>query len=76
MSDRLYVGIDSGTQGTKAILLSENKRSVIAESYRGYGLLENNRGGREQHPETWINACREVLGEVLSNSAVNSKQVK
>lgn len=76
MNDRLYIGIDSGTQGTKAIVLSEKKRSVIAESYRGYGLLENNRGGREQHPETWIKACRQVLGEVLSYNTVNPKHVR
>lgn len=76
MSDRLYIGIDSGTQGTKAIVLSEKKRSVIAESYSGYDLLENDRGGREQHPDTWIKACREVLTDVLSSSALNPKHVR
>lgn len=76
MSDRLYIGIDSGTQGTKAIVLSEKRRSVIAESYRGYDLLVNDLGGREQHPETWIEACRQVLGEVLSNNIVNPKEVR
>lgn len=76
MVDRLYIGIDSGTQGTKAVVLSEQKRGVIAESYSGYELIENARGGREQHPETWIKGCRHVLGEVLANAAVNPSLIK
>ena len=76
MSDRLYIGIDSGTQGTKAIVLSEKKHRVIAESYSGYDLLENDRGGREQQPGTWITACRKVLGDVLSSDAVKPGEVR
>ena len=70
MVDRLYIGIDSGTQGTKAVVLSEQKHGVIAESYSSYELIENERGGREQQPKTWIKACRHVLGEVLNHKAV------
>jgi xylulokinase len=76
MVDRLYIGIDSGTQGTKAVVLSENKGGVIAESYSGYDLIENERGGREQHPEIWIKACRCVLGEVLASEAVDPSLIK
>lgn len=76
MADRLYIGIDSGTQGTKAVVLSEQKRIVIAESYSGYELIENERGGREQQPESWIRACRYVLGEVLNHDAVDSSLIQ
>jgi xylulokinase len=76
MVDRLYIGIDSGTQGTKAVVLSEKKNGVIAESYSSYFLLENERGGREQHPETWIKACRHVLAEVLSSESVDPSLIK
>ncbi|MFW2364778.1 MAG: xylulokinase [Desulforhopalus sp.] len=76
MGDRLFIGIDSGTQGTKAVVLSEKRCGVIAESYSGYDLLENERGGREQHPETWIQACRKVLGELLTFKNVDPSLIK
>lgn len=76
MGDRLYIGIDSGTQGTKAVVLSEKSCGVIAEGYCGYDLIENERGGREQHPETWIKACRQVLAEVLAAETVDRSLVK
>jgi xylulokinase len=76
MGDRLYIGIDSGTQGTKAVVLSEKDCGVIAEAYCGYDLIENERGGREQHPETWIKACRQVLAEALTSETVDPSLVK
>jgi xylulokinase len=75
MADRLYIGIDSGTQGTKAVVLSEKAGQIIAESYRGYALIENNRGGREQHPDIWIQACKDVIREVLENPDVRASDV-
>lgn len=69
--DRLFIGIDSGTQGTKAVLLSLEQKKVVAESYSSYELIENHRGGREQEPKDWIDACREVIGEVLAHPEVD-----
>lgn len=75
VADHLYIGIDSGTQGTKAVVLSEQSRRIIAQSYQGYGLLENSRGGKEQHPESWIGACRDVLGNVLAHPEVERSNI-
>ena len=50
MSDSIFIGIDSGTQGTKGVVISEQSGGVVAESYHGYELIENDKGGREQHP--------------------------
>jgi len=74
-SDRLFIGIDSGTQGTKAIIFSENRKKIIAEDYAGYDLIENQSGAREQDPEVWINACLKILRSVLSSPEVNSSLV-
>ena len=76
MNDRLYIGIDSGTQGTKAVVLSEQSGRIIAQSYQGYGLTENSRGGKEQHPESWIVACRGVLGEMLAHPEVERRNIR
>ncbi|WP_163337431.1 xylulokinase [Desulfopila sp. IMCC35008] len=76
MTDRLYLGIDSGTQGTKCVVVSEKKQTALAESYCGYDLIENDRGGREQHPASWLDACRKVLREVLADQAVDPSLVR
>ncbi|MEE4165953.1 MAG: FGGY family carbohydrate kinase, partial [Desulfocapsaceae bacterium] len=76
MADRLYIGIDSGTQGTKAVVLSEREKRIIAGSYQGYELSENSRGGKEQHPDVWIQACRSTLGEVLAHPQVDGRNVR
>ncbi len=76
MNDKLYIGIDSGTQGTKAVLISGKTGNVIAASYAAYELTENERGGREQHPHIWIVACRKVLKEVLADPTVDPAKVR
>lgn len=73
--DNLFIGIDSGTQGTKAIVLSQRTGKVIVQAHSGYGLVENTRGGREQHPSLWVDACRVVLREVLAHPEVKPGDV-
>lgn len=74
--DNLYIGIDSGTQGTKGIVLSEKKKRVLAEAYSAYGVDENERGGKEQDPAVWIAACRSVLIELSSHTDVSAGNIK
>jgi xylulokinase len=74
--DRLFIGIDSGTQGTKAILFSENQESIISQAHAEYGLMENEQGGREQNPETWINACRQVMDTLLQDPDISCSSIK
>ena len=75
MADQLFIGIDSGTQGTKGVVLSGKSGDLIAESYHGYGLMENQRGGREQHPDSWIEACERVLSDLLAAPSVRPAEV-
>jgi len=75
-SDRLFIGIDSGTQSTKGVVLSEKKRKIIAQASFSYGLIENDRGGREQEPHIWLEACKSVLKTVLTDSNVDPGDVQ
>lgn len=74
--DRLFIGIDSGTQGTKAVIFSEKKEKIIAQNYAEYTLMENNQGGREQDPETWIQACKNVIENMLALSDISPDLIK
>ncbi|MBF0278151.1 MAG: xylulokinase [SAR324 cluster bacterium] len=73
--DQLFLGIDSGTQGTKAILFSTRQKKVISEAYAPHELIENNSGKKEQEPSWWTEACSKVINEVLKTPG-SSKEVK
>jgi D-xylulose kinase len=70
MSDQLFIGIDSGTQGTKGVVFSREKGRILAEAYTDHQLIENIGGRREQEPEWWIKACSTVIGRLLKKSNV------
>lgn len=74
--DQLFIGIDSGTQGTKVIVLSRATGRIIASAYAPHELMETPQGGREQHPRWWTAACDAAMKEVLRVPAVVSDQVK
>ena len=76
MSD-FFIGIDSGTQSTKAILLAAANGEVVASASRSYELIEGLPAGyKEQHPAEWITAVRETIGEVLGKSGINRESVR
>ncbi len=61
----LFIGIDSGTQSVKAVVLDLNTRQVIAEARAQHTLIAGLPVGHmEQHPQEWTAALDTVLGEV------------
>lgn len=74
--EQLFLGIDSGTQGTKVILFSTRSKSIIASGYAEHPMIENNEGRREQKPSWWIDACSQAIRAVLDQSSVDSKNIK
>ncbi len=76
MSD-YFIGIDSGTQSTKAILLDASSGEVIAGASRSYDLIEGLPAGhKEQNPADWISAVRETIKEVLDSATVDRGHVR
>lgn len=66
-SASLFVGLDVGTQGTKGLVLDLAAGAVVARASAAYGLIEGlPPGAAEQHPQTWIDAVRTVLGRLLT----------
>jgi xylulokinase len=61
----LFIGIDSGTQSVKAVVLDLDTRKVVAEARAPHRLIEGLPAGHmEQHPRDWTAALDQVLGEV------------
>jgi xylulokinase len=60
----LYIGIDSGTQSTKSIVLDLESGEILATAQRTYDLIPGlPPGSMEQEPQVWIDATEETILE-------------
>ena len=65
----MYLGIDCGTQSTKALLWCPERGVTFRASVR-YGLIEGLPAGhKEQHPQTWIEALEGCLSALVAAGA-------
>jgi len=74
----LFIGIDSGTQSTKAIVLDLEQRKTIARAQAPHHLIEGLPPGHmEQHPQDWCAALNSVITAVVAKiGARRAKQVR
>ena len=72
-----FIGIDSGTQSTKTIILDAESGYVIASASASYDLLPNLPAGhKEQHPSAWIAAVKSTISAALAKARIDRNQVK
>ena len=71
MTGRAFLGIDCGTQSTKALLLDADTQAVLAIGRAPHSLIEDADGTREQYPAWWVEALIAAVREALA-SAVGS----
>jgi xylulokinase len=71
----LFIGIDSGTQSTKAVVLDLEQKKVIAEARAPHHLIAGLPVGHmEQHPQEWTAALDTVIAAVVSE--VDARRVR
>ena len=76
-SRQLFIGIDSGTQSTKALVVDGKSGKVLAEASKAYGLIKGlGPGAKEQHPHTWRDAARRSMSQALKACKAKSEEVK
>src|SRR3954466_6464222 len=63
----MYLGIDCGTQGTKALLVDEEGRA-LGRGYARHELIVRDNGAREQEPGWWIDALRDAVKQAVSQA--------
>jgi xylulokinase len=64
-----FIGIDSGTQSTKAIVLDSESGAIVGSASVAYDLIEGlPPGNKEQDPAIWIDAVRETISRVLRDA--------
>jgi len=73
----LYIGIDSGTQSTKALVVDAKNGKVLGSAQRAYGLISGlPAGAKEQHPETWKRAMAATIKAALKQAKASAAEVK
>lgn len=61
-----FLGIDSGTQSSKAIVLDLDTGKILASGHSTYDLIEGLPPGHlEQEPQTWIDAVDSCVQQCL-----------
>ncbi|MCX8108284.1 MAG: FGGY family carbohydrate kinase, partial [Verrucomicrobiae bacterium] len=73
----LVIGIDSGTQSTKALVLDVEKRKVIGTGTSKYGLIPGlPPGAKEQHPDTWRTAVIKAVKQAVRAAKAKPAEIK
>jgi xylulokinase len=73
----LLIGIDSGTQSTKALVVDSRDGKVLASANQEYDLIPDlPPGAKEQHPHTWRDATASAIRRALRQSKATAGDVK
>ncbi|MGV3772964.1 MAG: xylulokinase [Verrucomicrobiales bacterium] len=73
----LIIGIDSGTQSTKALVVDAKTGKVLGAASKAYDLIPKlPPGAKEQHPETWREATAGAIKLALKQAGAKSGEVK
>ena len=71
----LFLGIDCGTQGTKAIVLDAASGKVLGLGAAAHTLISGANGRREQHPQEWLDAFTEATHRALQQAGVDGQDI-
>ena len=70
-SREVFVGVDSGTQSTKVLLVDGESGTVLANAAAPHAMIEGLPPGHlEQEPEAWFAALDYALTEALEKAAL------
>lgn len=73
----LLIGIDSGTQSTKVLVVDALSGKVLASAAQAYDLIPNlPPGAKEQHPQTWREATASAIRQALRQAKASGSEVK
>ncbi|WP_312289275.1 FGGY family carbohydrate kinase, partial [Stutzerimonas nitrititolerans] len=71
----MFLGIDCGTQGTKALLLDAATGTVLGEGSASHELISGPNGRREQATDEWIEAFEKATATALAQAGVKGEAV-
>jgi xylulokinase len=73
----LLLGIDSGTQSTKVLVVDARNGKAVAQASVAYDLIPDlPPGAKEQHPHTWRDATAKAIKQALKAAKASAAEVK
>jgi xylulokinase len=73
----LLLGIDSGTQSTKVLVVDAREGKVLASAAQEYELIPGlPPGAKEQHPHTWRDATASAIRRALRQARAVGTEIK
>jgi len=73
----LLIGIDSGTQSTKAVVVDAKNGEVLGSGAQTYELIPDlPPGAKEQHPNSWREAAAAAIRQALRAAKAVAAEVK
>ena len=70
-----FLGIDCGTQGTKAVIFDSEKGTVLSKGYAKHDIIADDRGVREQNALWWIAALKDAVRKALVQGNIDGKKI-
>src|SRR3954468_24440970 len=72
----LLIGVDSGTQSTKALVVDAKNGKVLGAASEAYDLIPGlPPGAKEQHPHTWRDATLKSINKALKQANARTGEV-
>lgn len=73
----LLIGLDSGTQSTKAVVLDFETGAIVAQASEKYDMLSGLPPGHmEQHPEEWAAAVDHTIASCLTQLGERRQEIR
>ena len=72
---QLFLGIDCGTQGTKAIILDAVSGQVLGQGAAAHKLISGANGRREQDPAQWLDALTLATRRALLAADIDGQAI-
>ncbi|UXZ98805.1 xylulokinase [Pseudomonas phytophila] len=71
----MFLGIDCGTQGTKAIVLDARTGQVLGQGSAPHSMISGHNGRREQDVQQWLTAFEQATAEALLEAGISGQQI-
>ncbi|MGX5217361.1 xylulokinase [Pseudomonas segetis] len=72
----MYLGIDCGTQGTKALILNPDTGEVLGQGSAVHQLISGANGRREQEVDQWLAALEQATHGALQQAGISGQAIR
>jgi xylulokinase len=71
----MFLGIDCGTQGTKAIVLDAVSGVVLGQGAASHSMISAANGRREQDVAQWLSAAEQAIAAAIAEAGIEGGQI-